>query len=446
MTKDFHSVLSMETLDELYHWFLRSEGIATDTRKKITNKVFFALKGERYNANDFLEEAAQKKPLALVGERRDFKTEIPYFYVENSLKTLQLLAHHHRKKTKTFLIAVGGSNGKTTTKEILYRIFSLQRKTFKTPGNYNNHIGVPLSILQMSASHKTAILEFGDNRPKDLECLCEIASPDMALLTNVGKDHIGNFGSMEKNYQTKIELTDFIQKKGGKLVLPFDDEILRKRYSSYENAWFFGTSPQADASVKMLSPQKNQMEIHIGNKIYGISPRLVGLHNGLNIAASLLTYSLSGFSITEDVLKNIENLSPYSNRGELLQKNNLHIFLDAYNANPSSVQAMLKHWFSVEKNIGVILGEMAELGKFSEAEHKELGKLLAKYAPKFAVLVGEEMLPAYKELQKTKISVYHFKDISELPAKLLQTLRNKAPLWLVKGSRKNRLEKIMEKL
>ncbi len=446
MQADFLNSLPENKLQELYELFLRSEGVATDTRKELRNKIFFALKGKRFDANEFLENAIEQNPAALVIERKNFTARIPCFYVENSLKTLQLLAKFHREKLAIPLVAVGGSNGKTTTKELLHTAFSVYRETFKTPGNYNNHIGVPLSLLQIKSSHQIAVLEFGDNRLKDLQCLCNIASPTMALLTNVGKDHIGNFGSMNANYQTKFELTDYVKNNRGPLVLPYEDEIIRKRYSSYENAWFFGKNSRADASVKILDPVRNLLQIRISGKTFSLKPRLLGEHNALNIAATLLMLQKAGFEITEKVLKKVENLPPYSNRGELLTINNSRIFLDAYNANPSSMQAVLTYWASAEKNFGVILGEMAELGKFSPEEHRKLGKLLTELAPKFALLVGKEIYPGYEILRNSSVESYHFNTVNEIPANLLQALTANVALTLVKGSRKNKLEEVLKKL
>ncbi len=446
MQADFLNILPENTLRKLYKLFLASEGVATDTRKNLRKKIFFALKGKRFDANDFLENAVKQNPVALVTERKNFTSPIPCFYVENSLKALQLFAKYHRKKLNIPVIAVGGSNGKTTTKELLHATFSVYLKTFKTPGNYNNHIGVPLSLLQIQPAHQAAVLELGDNRKKDLECLCNIASPTIALLTNVGKDHIGNFGSMNANYQTKFELTDFVANKRGILILPYEDETIGKRYSSYENAWFFGKNPHADASVKILDPKQNLLQIRMREDTFFLKTRLLGEHNALNVAAALLTLQKAGFEITEKVLKKVEDLPPYSNRGELLTISNSRIFLDAYNANPSSMQAVLTYWASAEKNFGVILGEMAELGKFSREEHRKLGKLLARLAPKFALLVGEEIYPAYEILRNSAIESYYFNSVDEIPEKLLRTLTTNVALTLVKGSRKNKLEEILEKI
>ena len=428
-------------ITQLYEIFKKSKGVSTDSRENLQGKIFFALKGEKFDGNNFLKQAQDKGAIALVGNI-DFHTEVPYFKVPDTLVTLQQLANYHRRQIRTKIVAIGGSNGKTTTKELLFQILSAKYKVYKSYGNYNNHIGVPLCLLQIAGDEDFAVLEFGDNHPGELSKLCQIAEPNDAIITNIGKDHLGEFNSLEANYNTKFELINYIKKRGGVLVLDGDDIFLRRANESYEKAFFFGTEPHNNIRVEVEFPDK--VLLHY-DKTYKFPVKILGLHNALNIAAAVQYSVLNGITIPQ-AIEIVSKFNPYKNRGEIIEKEHYKIYLDAYNANPSSMEMLLKYWFSVipAEKIGLILGEMAELGKFSEKEHTILGEKLVELQPNFVILVGKDTVYTYEVLKNKHKSVFYYSNISELPMDLLKKLLENISVLLVKGSRVNKLEKILD--
>lgn len=433
----------MTNIGELYQIFLRHPVICTDTRNIIPGSIFFALKGDNFNANNFAADAVQKGCAYAVIDENEYKAGERFLLVENVLKTLQDLAAYHRKQLNIPIIGITGTNGKTTTKELLSSVLKEEYNCFATKGNLNNHIGVPLSLLSLTKEHQIAVIEMGASKPGDIEELCNIAFPDYGIITNIGKAHLEGMGGIEGVLKTKTELFRHIKASGKMVFVNADDELLLKQ-SAGIGRYTYGTNETADVTGEIVSEEAElvvKWKTKKETRETSVASHLPGTYNFPNILAAICIGNYFGLS-AEQINKGIENYFPANNRSQVVKSGSNTILMDAYNANPSSVQAALENFdrMKAEKKI-IILGEMLELGITSTHEHEQIMELVGEMNLAQTYFVGTNFL-----LLKEKYPRYsYFKDVNELSA-FLKTNPIQNAVILVKGSRGNKLEKLSEVL
>lgn len=414
--------------NELFNQFLHCKTVTTDSRAITENCIFIALKGEKFNGNLFAKQALELGAKIVVVDDSTVYDTLPQkqaILVSDGLKALQDLANEYRRFLNIPIVGITGSNGKTTTKELLNSVLNTWLPTFVTPGNFNNHIGLPLSILRIEAHHKLAILEMGDNKPRDIHELCEIAEPNYGIITNVGLDHIEGYGSYEANVQTKNELFQYISASNGTVFYDANDEQVASLAKSINNKI---TYPEIEINSKELFlnyTYKNQ----IGKT------QLIGAYNAQNIRTAIAV--AERFLVPpEKIIQAIADYTPSNNRSQLIEKSQNKVILDAYNANPSSVELALENLKNLSYQTKVVvLGDMLELGAISDKEHLRIGQLAESIAQK-VILVG----PQYKRLS-FKAALQFEGNCPELQ-ELLKTLTNS--LILLKGSRGLKMEQYLE--
>lgn len=366
------------TTEQLHHLFLKSSGVCTDTRKIEKNCIFFALKGENFDANSFAKEAINKGALYVIIDNQEyFVSSEQYILVNNTLTALQELAQFHRNYLKIPIIALTGSNGKTTTKELINAVLSTKFKTVATSGNLNNHIGVPLTLLSMDESTQIGIVEMGANHFGEIALLSSIAQPNYGYITNFGKAHLEGFGSLEGVVKAKSELYQFLANSNG-IVFVNQDDAQQMRLTENQNRIL---------NEKILINEKTDTEyLSVSYQEITINTHLVGNYNTANIAAALSIGLYFGIDIS--LMKNaIEAFTPDNKRSQLIDKQYCKIILDAYNANPTSMEAALLNFSKNDvQNKIVILGDMFELGTESEAEHQHIVTLAEKYFNEIIVI------------------------------------------------------------
>ena len=429
------------TIKDLYQIFLEFPTVSTDTRNIKKDCLFFALKGENFDGNKFAEEAIEKGAAYAIIDNPNLKENKQFIYVNDTLKTLQQLAAIHRNHFKIPLIGITGTNGKTTTKELIAAILSTNYKVLATKGNLNNHIGVPLMLLQITDETEIAIIEMGASKRGDIKELCDIANPTLGLITNIGTAHIEGFGSAENLLLTKKELFDaVIQNKG---TIFYSCEQNNFRDIKYQNAITYGLSK--NCVINGTVSQSNfflQMNINYNGINIPIKTNLVGSYNSENVLAAFSVGHF--FSIhPEKAINAISNYYPDNNRSQFLETSHNQIIADAYNANPSSMKAAISNFASLSstKQKVVILGDMLELGKVSKIEHQNIINELGQYNLETIFLVGNSFFQA----ETDNIKFQKYKTTTELKAYLsANPLKDK--LILLKGSRGIALEKIIEVL
>ena len=351
------------SLDEIYRLYeLSGLKVNTDTRKIEKGSLFFALKGDNFNGNAFAGAALENGAAFAVVDEKHLEDE-RVILVGDALKYLQDLARLHRRKMKVKTIGIGGSNGKTTTKELLVSVLATQYNTHSTQGNLNNHIGVPLTLLQLRPEHELAVVELGANRAGDIQELCLIAEPDMGIITNIGKEHLEGFGGMEGVAKAESELFDYLLKHNGHPFINLDDKWL-----GHMGKRFVSKTEYSMKNVRAATEPGITLEHH-GTTIRSV---LMGVHNLQNIVATIAVASYLGIS-DENIKKGIESYHPQNNRSQLLRtaKGN-SVLLDAYNANPSSVEMALKSLEGMPGYKIALLGDMFELGAYEAEEHQHI--------------------------------------------------------------------------
>lgn len=423
-------------IEDIYQCFLQCESVSTDTRKIEPNSLFIALKGENFNANTFAEEALKKGALfVIIDDKKFFTDEDKMLLVKDSLKTLQELANYHRNQLGLPIIALTGSNGKTTTKELINSVLSMKYNTKATIGNLNNHIGVPLTLLSFDEDTDIGIVEMGANHQKEIEMLCEIAEPDYGYITNFGKAHLEGFGGIEGVIKGKSELYSYLRKNEKTAFINNDDPLQVEKASNIQS-YTFGIKNKADISIK--SVEANPMVKVIFNEEH-INSHLIGIYNANNINAAITIGKY--FNITDsDIKKAIENYEPSNNRSQLINKNTNKIILDAYNANPSSMQAAITNFLQLDSDNKIaILGDMFELGKESIEEHKKIVEILCNEPSVKTYFIGKDFYT--NKIDKNHISF--FETFSSFAENLKsEVVKNKT--ILIKGSRGMALEKTLD--
>ena len=427
-------------ISELYHYFLRHPLVTTDTRNCPLGSIFFALRGESFDGNKFALLAIEKGCSLAVVDDPVYKGMANMFFVEDVLVALQQLANHHRKQLNIPIIGITGSNGKTTTKELVSSVLAKKYKVYFTPGNLNNHIGVPLTLLAMDSSTEMGVVEMGANHPGEIALLCEIAEPDFGIITNIGKAHIEGFGSYEGVRKTKGELYDHLSQKNGVVFVNANDEVLMGMSSHMQRELYGIDRPEAmvsgsDVCVSpFLSFSWNGKD---GNAVSHVQSQMVGTYNVDNFLAAVAVGKWFGVA-DEDINQALSDYTPVNNRSQLIHGENNTVLMDAYNANPSSMAVALENFNAIShpQKIAVI-GSMKELGHVSEEEHQRVVEMLRTANVMKVYLVGDEFSFADGQPGMTV-----FNKVDELIEQLKQVPLKDAFI-LVKGSRGNKLETIL---
>ena len=377
--------------EELYKIYKQFPLIQTDTRKLVAGELYFALKGGNFNGNLFAKQALEKGAAYAIIDEEAYAINDKTILVEDVLTTLQQLAHHHRKQFTIPFIAITGSNGKTTTKELIHTVLSTHYKTYTTEGNLNNHIGIPLTILKIKTDAQIAVIEMGANHLHEIEGYCKIAQPTHGLITNCGKAHLEGFGSLEGVKKGKGELFDYLKTQPDATAFIMSDfDYLHEMSMGIKNIKTYGTH---NAETVGTCGLHNDFTSVILNDNTHINTQLIGDYNLPNILAAVSVGKF--FNIDIITIKNaIEHYTPTNSRSQLIFKNSNHIILDAYNANPSSMQLAIENFAKIhaDKKI-LILGSMAEMGAESIAEHQNIIHQIKQNQWQLVVLVGKEFLP-----------------------------------------------------
>ncbi|OAD91426.1 UDP-N-acetylmuramoyl-tripeptide--D-alanyl-D-alanine ligase [Aequorivita soesokkakensis] len=422
-------------IPSLHKEFLNCSGVSIDTRKIFENCIFFALKGENFNGNLFAQEALDKGAFKVIVDEEAFhKTTGETILVENVLVTLQQLARFHREFLGLPIISLTGSNGKTTSKELINAVLSQKFKTVATQGNLNNHIGVPLTLLAMKKETQLGIVEMGANHLGEIKMLSEIAEPDYGYITNFGKAHLEGFGSLEGVVQGKTELYQFLKKHGRKIFVNANDPKQLANSEGIERITF-GT-PQSDFDIKLIDSTHHLLIEFEGTEIQS---NLVGAYNFANLAAAIAIGAY--FKVSKEKIKaGIEGYIPSNNRSQLISKGTNTILMDAYNANPTSMLAALQNFKQAKgENKIMFLGDMFELGKEAEIEHQNIVDYLVENQFGKVFLVGSNF---FKTVNNSA-HINKFETFEDLK-KELESNSPKHATILIKASRGMALERILD--
>lgn len=420
-------------VEELYPLYLNCDmQVCTDTRQIVKGAMFFALEGENFNGNLFAGKALESGAAYAITDEGDH-TDTRVIKVDNALKMMQELALFHRSILKPRLIGIGGSNGKTSTKELIVSILSTQYNVHFTKGNLNNHIGVPLTLLQLRKAHQIAVIEMGANREGDISELCEIADPELGVITNIGKEHLEGFGSIEGVAKAEGELFDYLEDKDGHVFINADDPFLIAMANRFEHKSVYG---KAYAQFTNLKTTPGISFIYRGEKVESV---LMGQHNLQNIMAAV---SVAEFFLIskENIAAGINRYNPQNNRSQWIStvKGN-KVLMDAYNANPSSVEMALKTFADFEGKKIVLLGDMFELGSHEAAEHQSVISLCESLPFEYVFLLGEAF---YKTESKAK-NIFKFQSRSDMREAVIN-LKAENVLVLIKGSRGMKMEEFAD--
>lgn len=422
----------------IYQLYKQYPIVTTDTRNIPVNSIFFALKGEKFNGNSFASEALTKGAAYAVIDQAEYATSDRMILVDDVLRCLQQLANYHRKELKTPVLAITGTNGKTTTKELIAAVLARKYRIHFTQGNLNNHIGVPLTLLSMTTQTEMAIIEMGANHPGEIKLLCEIADPDYGLVTNMGKAHLEGFGSFEGVIKTKSEMYTYLKEKGGKCFINADNALLIKQAGTLDQITY-GKSSGCYLTGELASTEYHLVVKALFPKgwLY-LKSKLIGDYNFENLLAAACVGKY--FEVDPLLIqKALEEYTPSNNRSQLIKGENNTIIMDAYNANPTSMMMALTNFVGINNdNKCLILGDMLELGEVSDAEHQKIVDFIEANNFSEILLVGPQFEKTLTRQEKKK-----FNNV-ELLFTYLQTHPINNKLILVKGSRGIHLEKILE--
>lgn len=424
-------------IEELYNRFTECNGLTTDSRHCPEGSMFLALKGETFNGNAFAAQSlAQGCRYAVVDEPQYASPENPrIILVDNCLETLQKLANYHRRRLGTRMIGVTGTNGKTTTKELIATVLGEKFKVLYTQGNFNNHIGVPLTLLRLKPEHEMAVIEMGANHPGEIKTLVHIAEPDYGIITNVGKAHLQGFGSFEGVIRTKGELYDFLREKGNATIFIQNENPYLNKIAAGLTCVRYGQTPGLDVTGKVVACSPF---LHFSWTAEGIShdvqTHLIGAYNLDNSLAAVAIGRYFGVEDTK-ICHALSSYVPQNNRSQLVYTASNTLIVDAYNANPTSMMAALENFRQMEAAHKVaILGDMKELGEGSHEEHQKVVDFLKECGFERVMLVGPEF-------GGTASSFEHYKDVKEVEA-LLAAHPLQGCCILVKGSNSMKLSEL----
>lgn len=428
------------TIQHIYNLFLDHPKVITDSRKIEKGCLFFALKGDNFNGNSFAEEALRKGAAYAIIDDKNYEQPEGTLLTDNVLETLQQLAAYHRARLGIPVIGITGTNGKTTTKELLAAVLSRKFNVVCTRGNFNNHIGVPLTLLSMDENTEMGIVEMGANHAGEIAELCNIADPDYGIITNIGIAHLEGFGSFETIKETKAELYKHTGNKNGLIFYNHDNPVLLGLTAGFARKKSYGTRDSDITGELLQSKPFLNARVNFPEETLDIQTRLIGIYNFENLMAAAAVGSYFGIDPAE-IAHAVSEYVPQNNRSQMIERNGRTIIMDAYNANPSSMKASIENFISVfQPPRSVILGDMRELGAHSVEEHRSVVQKLSDFPFDAVYLVG----PIFTEVAGNT-SFNRFADVE----KAVKHIRNHPPgkgAILIKGSRGIQLEKIMEVL
>ena len=424
----------MITIPELYKIYQQYPSVQTDTRALKAGDLYFALKGPNFNGNDFTQAALDAGAAYAIVDEPPASPNENILIVEDVLSTLQHLAKHHREQFDIPFIAITGSNGKTTTKELVSTVLAARYRTYTTQGNLNNHIGIPLTILRVKPDAEMAVIEMGANHQKEIESYCLYTLPTHGIITNAGKAHLEGFGGIEGVRKGKGELFDYLRAHNGTAFVMWDYDYLQEMSKGIEKIITYGTTHASVTGTVAQSEPFLSVSI-TGNHPFTINSKLVGAYNLPNILVAVTVGKY--FDVSDEAIRTaIENYTPSNSRSQLMTIGSNTYILDAYNANPSSMRAAIENFASLKgSNKVLMLGGMMELGPESLQEHQQIIDLIKKYNWKAVVLVGGD----FRKLDHPYISMENAAAAKEwLSAQQFQHTS-----FLVKGSRSMQMEKVL---
>jgi UDP-N-acetylmuramoyl-tripeptide--D-alanyl-D-alanine ligase len=430
----------MNPIEKLYQIYLKYPHVFTDSRMASGGGIFFALKGDNFDGNDFVESALKSGADVAVADRKTFAGNQNVFLVDDVLVALQQLANVHRRQFQKPLLAITGTNGKTTTKELITHVLAEKYNVLSTQGNLNNHIGVPLTLLKMAPEHEFFVVEMGANHPGEIEFLCNIAEPDYGIITNVGRAHLEGFGSFEGVKKTKGELYKFISKAGKGLFINSGNDHLMGMVTA--NTELF-TYAAAGTDAQLIGEVANHDILLVCKVLFPkgwlyIKSNLTGAYNLENVLAACRI----GLQFGVDPLliqKGIEGYVPSNNRSQTMKLGNTMAIADCYNANPSSMEASIRNFLQIDKaNKVMILGDMLELGDDAESEHQKIADLVTHSGVSDVFWVGKNF---YNSTHPN--SVMKYLNVDDL-IKNIEKHYFDGKFILIKGSRGIKLEKVLE--
>ncbi|MBP9703831.1 MAG: UDP-N-acetylmuramoyl-tripeptide--D-alanyl-D-alanine ligase [Chitinophagales bacterium] len=423
----------MTSREQLFALYKKSSGVVIDSRKVEFNSIFFALKGEHTNGNEYAVSAINKGALCVVTDNAEYAVNDSYLLVSNVLIALQDLARDYRDTLSIPVIGLTGSNGKTTSKELLHAVLSKKYKCFATYGNLNNHLGVPISILSIPKDAEIAVIEMGANHQKEIEFLCTIAKPTHGLITNIGKAHLEGFGGIEGVKIGKSELHTYLRMHQGIIFMNSVNTMLSDTIADYPNVIYFGNKPTD--TIKGIEINDSPFATVIIDDIK-ITSQLIGGFNAHNILAAVCIGKYFNVHIQE-IKSAIESYQPDNNRSQWKQSGTNFLYLDAYNANPSSMQSAILHFLKMQVQPKIlIMGDMLELGEYSAEEHNQILELAIQSGFQTIVAVGAE----FKKIKKEGVLYFDNADVAK---SWFEKQNFQSTYFLIKGSRGIRLEKII---
>lgn len=432
-----------QDIQTLHQAILQGAQISIDSRQISPNTIFFALKGEKADGNDFALEALQKGALLAVADKPSLPADQPRLIkVKNCLQTLQQLARFHRNTFNIPVLAITGSNGKTTTKELVSTVLAQKYHTHFTQGNYNNHIGVPLTLLRMNTQHQMAVIEMGANHMGEIDLLCQIADPDHGLITNTGKAHIEGFGSVENIVKGKTELYRYLIQRKGSIFVNADNSTLMEHLRGFPNVFSFGKQPGHQVWGKIVSAEpflvvEATIPADGNSETQTIPTQLIGGYNFENVMMAVCVGSHFGVSLPEIALA-IGSYTPQNSRSQFTDTGTNKVIWDAYNANPTSMSLAIENFAAMSDSPkALILGDMLEMGSTALQEHQYIADLVQAKGFQLCLLVGQE----FEVLQSLPGHIHQF-PCTETAARWLKKNPLKGYTILVKGSRGIALEKL----
>ena len=421
-------------MEQLYKTFLDSNGVSIDSRSIEKGQIYFAIKGDRFDGHQFVDEVLEKGAVAVVVHDEKYLRDDKTILVSDTVKSLQDLAHHHRKQFNTPVLGITGSNGKTTTKELIHAVLSKKYKVHTTKGNYNNHIGVPLTLLSSDLDNEILIIEMGANHLKEIDELCHIAAPNYGLITNVGLAHVEGFGSYENIIIGKTEMYRYIDEHGGYIFYNDEDKVIVKNLPEHTECIPYMVG---DIEFKYQQPTLGFVDTET-EELY--ETKLFGMYNETNIEAAI-TLGRYFRVLDEDIFEAIRDYIPSMNRSQITKHNGITYIKDAYNANPNSMKLSIKSMMNyATQNKCLVLGDMKELGEEGIGLHKEILTYLSEYKWTKVILVG----PLFAEANQD-FDFPSYRDADALSKDIPSLLSE----WndctvLLKGSRSMRLESLIE--
>lgn len=437
----------MISIEALYQYYLRHPVISTDTRKIASGSLFFALKGDKFDANTFAEQALKAGAAYAVIDDPAYQINAQYILVDDVLTALQDLARHHRRQLQIPVIGLTGTNGKTTTKELINSVLSQHFNIYATQGNLNNHIGVPLTMLSINSSHKVAVIEMGANHQKEIELLCSIAQPTHGLITNVGKAHLEGFGGVEGVKRGKGELYDYMKTSGGVTFVNSDSaDLMAMQYArSLAHVVYYGSIDPDNLVSGQLTENSPYLTLQWTNnetgKSYGVKSQLTGAYNLDNILTAICIGTYFKLS-ADEINTGISGYQPKNNRSQITQTATNTLICDYYNANPSSMFVAIENLGKIKADHKVlVLGDMFEMGQESAVEHEAVIKKALETAVDERIFIGGEFAAVEKTMGNSNATFYA---TAEEAIAGLKASPIKNATVLIKGSRGMALERLVE--